>query len=57
MVTVFLKVETDIITRIAASPIGRTVLMYVKTFKTEIVFVGIKYDNVFNITLTNVFQY
>jgi hypothetical protein len=37
-ITAVLKVETDIITSIAASPIGRAVIlviMYVETFKTN----------------------
>ena len=32
-----LKVETDIITSIAVSPIGWTVIMYVETFKTDVI--------------------
>ena len=49
-----LKVETDIITSIAVSLIGRAailVIMYVETFKTNI--------NVFSgsVTMTNNFQY
>jgi len=35
-----LKVETDIITSITASPLGRTailVIMYVETFKTDVI--------------------
>jgi hypothetical protein len=30
-----MMVETDIVTSIAASPIGRDVIMYVETFKTD----------------------
>jgi hypothetical protein len=30
-------VETDIVTSIAASPIGRDVIMYVETFKTDVI--------------------
>ena len=42
-----LKVETDIITSITVSPIGTAMIMYVKTFKTDvIVFICIKHDNV-----------
>ena len=42
-----LKVETDIITSITVSPIGTAMIMYVKTFKTNvIVFICIKHDNV-----------
>ena len=39
-VSAVLKVETDIITRIAASPIGQAtilVIMYFETFKTDVV--------------------
>jgi hypothetical protein len=36
-----MKVETDIIANIAASPIGRAVIMFVETSKTDvIVFIG-----------------
>ena len=31
-----LKVETDIVTIIAASPIGQSVIMYVEIFKTGV---------------------
>jgi len=45
-ITRVLKVETGIITSIAASPIGRAVIlvkMFVEAFKTDvIVFIGIK---------------
>ena len=45
-----LKVETDIITRIVASSIGRAVIlmvMFAETFKTNvIVFIGIERYNV-----------
>jgi hypothetical protein len=49
-----MKVETDIITSIAVSLIGRAgilMIMYVETYKTDvIVFIN-------NVTLTNHFQY
>ena len=49
-ITAALKVETDIITSIAASPIGHPVIlviMYVETFKTEVsVMISIKRHNV-----------
>jgi hypothetical protein len=32
-----MMVETDIVTSIAASPIGRDVIMYVETFKTDVI--------------------
>jgi hypothetical protein len=39
--TAVMKVETDIIANIAASPIGRAVIMFVETSKTDvIVFIG-----------------
>jgi hypothetical protein len=40
----FLKVKTDIITSMAVSPIGRAVIISVKTFKTNVIgfFFGIK---------------
>jgi len=49
-ITTALKVETDIITSIAVSPIGRAVIlmiMYVENFKRDvIVFIGIKRHDV-----------
>ena len=49
-----MKVETDIITSIAVSLIGRAgilMIMYVETYKTDvIIFIN-------NVTLTNHFQY
>ena len=40
-ITAVLKVETDIIPSIAASPTGQAVIMYVEIFKTAvIVFIG-----------------
>jgi hypothetical protein len=32
-----MMVETDIVTSIAASPIGRDMIMYVETFKTDVI--------------------
>ena len=52
-----MNVETDIIDSIAASLINPTVIlviMYVETFKTDVI---IFTSNVFDITLTNSFQY
>jgi hypothetical protein len=41
LITAVLKVETDIIPSIAASPTGQAVIMYVEIFKTAvIVFIG-----------------
>jgi hypothetical protein len=43
-----LKAETDINVSITESLIGRTmilVIMYVKTFKADVVFIGIKHHN------------
>ena len=34
-----MKVETDIITSIAASLMGQALIIYVETFKTDIVFI------------------
>ena len=48
-----MKVETDIITCITVSLIGR-VIMFVEFFKTDVVFIG---HNGFDVTLTNNFQY
>jgi len=47
-----MKVETDIIASITASPVGQAVIlliMYVETFKTDVF--------VLNVTLSNLFQY
>jgi hypothetical protein len=41
-ITSVLKVETDIITCITASPTGRAVLIYVKIFKTLLLFLSVK---------------
>ena len=38
-ITSILKVETDIITSIKASSIQRAVIMYIETFKTEVIFI------------------
>ena len=52
-----LKVDTEIITSIASCPVGRAVIlviMYIEIFKSDVVvFIG----NVFDITLTDSFQY
>ena len=56
-----LKVETDIITSIAARPIGRAVIlviMYVETFKTKnIILLLVMSLNVTEVTLTDNFLY
>ena len=52
-----LKVETDIITSITTSPTGRAVIlviMYVKIFKTGVIVFN---NDVFEVTLTDNFQY
>ena len=55
-IMVVMKVEKDIAS-IRASPVGWAVIMYVETFKSDnIVFIGNIY-NVFDITLTDNFQY
>ena len=49
-----MKVETDIITRIAVSLIGRSgilMIMYVETYKTDVIVL------INNVTLTNHYQY
>ena len=38
-ITSILKVETDIITSIKASSIQQAVIMYIETFKTEVIFI------------------
>jgi hypothetical protein len=48
--TTVVKVKTDII---AASLIEQAVIMYVETFKTDVI---VLIDNLFDVALTNVFQ-
>jgi hypothetical protein len=58
-ITVVMKVKTDIITSITARLMEWAVIvltMYVKTFKTHVIFLSVSH-NVFDISLTNNFQH
>ena len=46
--TAVLKVKADIMTSIAMSPKGRAVIMYVETFKTDVIVFSVL--NVINVT-------
>ena len=59
-ITAVLKVETDIIVSIAACPTERAVILvitYVKTFKIGVIVFNRRSQNVFDITMTDNFQY
>ena len=60
-ITEVLKVETDITTSITTNSIGQDailVVMYVETFKLTLLFSSVtSYDNVFDVTMTDNFQY